>query len=180
MQIKNRQQLLVVIALSVVALFALDRIVLTPLTSAWQSRSKNITDLRNRLANGNNLIHRELGLRNHWAEMQTNALPANRSLAEQRVLDAFNRWAQESRLNVTSVSPQWHDQEDYSTLQCRVEATGSLDRVTQFLHKLEKDPMALRLETIELSSRDAEGLQISLALQVSGLVLSPPAKTSGT
>lgn len=180
MQIKNRQQILIAVAIAVVALFALDKLVISPLTKAWQDRSKAIAELRNRVANGRSLVGRERGLRNHWTEMQTNSLPANRSLAEQKVLDAFNRWAQDSRINITSVSPQWRDQEDYTTLQCRVEGSGSLERITQFLHKMEKDSMALRLETVELSSRDTEGQQISLAMQVSGLVLGANTKTAGS
>jgi Tfp pilus assembly protein PilO len=180
LQIKNRQQILIAAAVAVVALFALDKIVISPLTAAWRERSKSVSELRNRVANGRSLVGRERSLRNHWAEMQTNALPANRSLAEQKVLDSFNRWAQDSRLTITSVSPQWRDQEDYSTLQCRVEGSGNLERVTQFLHKMEKDPMALRLETVELSSRDTEGQQISLAMQVSGLVLGGNGKNAGS
>ena len=180
MHIKNRQQILVAAAIAVVALFALDKILVSPLIKAWQERTKSITELRNRVANGRGLVSRERGLRNHWAEMQTNSLPANRSLAEQKVLDSFNRWAQDSRVTITSVSPQWRDQEDYSTLQCRVEGSGSLERITQFLHKLEKDSMALRFESVELSSRDTEGQQISLAMQLSGLVLIGNSKNAGS
>ena len=36
--------------------------------------------------------------------------------------------------------------------------------------------MALRLESVELSARDKEGQQLSLGLQLSGLVLNPPPK----
>ena len=52
--------------------------------------------------------------------------------------------------------------------------------VTQFLHKMEKDSMALRLESVELSSRDTEGQQISLAMQLSGLVLGGNPKNAGS
>ena len=38
---------------------------------------------------------------------------------------------------------------------------------------IEKDPLPLRLEIVELSSRDSEGQQLALGLQVSGLVLTP-------
>jgi hypothetical protein len=34
--------------------------------------------------------------------------------------------------------------------------------------------MALKLESIEISSRDNDGQQLALGLQVSGLVLTPP------
>jgi hypothetical protein len=173
---KNRQQLLIVLAVGVVALFAADKIIFTPLIGAWKSRSKQIDDLRSQVAHGQSLIRRDQSLREHWDRMQTNALPANRSLAEQRVTEAFERWAQDSRISLTSVSPQWKDTEDYSTLQCRIEANANLEAVRRFLYDMEKDPMALRLETVEVSARDPEGQQLSLGLQVSGLVLQAPSR----
>ena len=36
--------------------------------------------------------------------------------------------------------------------------------------------MAIRIETLELSARDAEGQQLSMGLQVSGLTLAPEEK----
>ncbi|HVV00577.1 MAG TPA: hypothetical protein VHH88_04395 [Verrucomicrobiae bacterium] len=171
MKIKNRQQLLLILAIAVIALFAADHIIFTPLGNLWTSRSKEIAKLKNDVNRGQSLMRRQDSLREHWDRMRTNALPANRSLAEQQVLKAFDRWAQDSRLTVTSVSPQWRDTDDYSTLECRVEGTGSLDAVRRFLYDLEKDPSALRFESIEVSSRDAEGQQLSIAMQIGGLVL---------
>jgi hypothetical protein len=104
--------------------------------------------------------------------MNSNTLPPTPSLAEQKVFKAFEKWAQDSRVSVTSMAPQWkRDSDDYSTLQCRIEATGDLTAVTKFLYDMEKDPTALRLENLEISSRDNEGLQLAVGLQVSGLVL---------
>ena len=77
-------------------------------------------------------------------------------------------------MSITSINPQWkHDTDEYTTLQCRVEAAGSLPALSRFLFDIEKDPLPLRLEIVELSSRDSEGQQLALGLQVSGLVLTP-------
>jgi len=174
MKIKNRQQWLTIFALVVVGLFAADKLLLTPLAHLWSSRSKRVATLRKQVEDGRQLLRREQSLRSRWAQMRTNTLPNNPSLAEQQVLKAFDRWAQESRISVTSIVPQWkHDADDYMTLQCRVEAAGNMERVSQFLYNIERDAMALKLENVELSSRDNEGQQLSLGLQVSGLVLTP-------
>jgi len=172
MQIKNRQQILIAGAVAIVALFAADKILFTPLGHYWSERSAELGKLRKDVTAGKQLIGREQGLRGHWAEMNSNTLPPTASLAEQKVYKAFEKWAQDSRVSVTSISPQWkRDSDDYSTLQCRVEAAGDLSAVTKFLYDMEKDPMALRVENLEISSRDNEGLQLALGLQVSGLVL---------
>ena len=177
MKIKNRQQLLIIGVIAVAALFAGDKVILTPLGNLWTARSKQIAELKKKVESGAQLIQREQSLHNHWNQMRTNTLPVNPSRAEQQLLRAFDRWSQDSKISITSLSPQWkHDSDDYMTLQCRVEAAGNMGAVSRFLYDVEKDPMALRLEIVEISSRDAEGQQLALGLQVSGLVLTPQEK----
>src|SRR5947207_5304186 len=172
--IKNRQQLLAAAAIAVVVLFAADKLLLGPLTASWKQRATRLAELRHQVAAGSNMIKREQALRSTWERMSTNTLPNNPSLAEQQVLKAFDRWSQESRISVTSISPQWkHDSDDFITLQCRVEASGNLQTVSRFLYDIERDPMPLKLESVEISSRDNDGQQPALGLQVSGLVLTP-------
>jgi len=176
MKIKNRQQLLTIGAIVVVALFAADKLLVTPLGSLWSARSKQIATLRKKVEDGRQLIRRDESLRGRWEQMRTNTLPNTESLAEQQLLKALDRWAQASHVSMTSFGHQLkHDSDEFMTVQCRVEASGTMDRVSQFLYDLEKDPMALKLEAVEISSRDSEGQQLSLGLQISGLVLTPPA-----
>ena len=180
MNLKNRQHLLALVAGAAVALFATDKLVITPMAKGWKARQAEITKLRRQVAEGRSLVQREESLRSRWNQMQTNTLPNNSSTAEQQVLKAFDRWSQESRISILSVSPQWkHDTEDYMTLECRVEAAGNINAVTRFLHDVEKDPMALKLQTVEVSARDSEGQQLALGLQVSALVLTPRESAAG-
>ena len=58
-------------------------------------------------------------------------------------------------------------------MEYRVEAAGNLAAISKFLYDIERDAMALRLETVEISSRDNDGQQLALGLQISGLVLTP-------
>lgn len=174
MKLDKRQQLLALLAIAVVALFAGDKLVFSPLVRFWKDRSAQIAELDKKIAQGSELIKREQTIRKRWAQMRSNTLPNNNSVAEQRVLAAFDYWAQESRVSVLSITPQWKPEaDDYISLECRVEAFGSLATVSQFLYNIEKDPLGLRLESVELSARDNEGQQIALGLQISGLVFNP-------
>ncbi len=172
MKIKNRQQWLAILAGTAVLLLVADRVVLAGLSSSWKQRASRIEDLRKKVGEGRSLVLREASLRSRWEFMRTNALPQNPSLAEQQVLKGFDRWAQESRVTILSISPQWkRDADDYTTLDCRVEASGNLAAISRFIYEIEKDPMALRLQNIEIGARDNDGQQLALGLQVSGLVL---------
>jgi hypothetical protein len=177
MQIKNRQQLLIVAAVIGVALFAGDKLLFTPLVHAWDARATKIRKLRNDVARGKMLALREVGIRNHWADMQRRALTNNPSAAEQQVFRAIDSWAQDTGVVINAITPQWkHDSDDYTTYQCRVDAAGDINRLSRFMYRVEREPLALKLEAIELSARDKEGQQLSLGLQLSGLVLNPQTK----
>jgi Tfp pilus assembly protein PilO len=177
MQIKNRQQLLIIGAIVAIVLFAGDQLVLSPLTKAWSARAKHITELRQQITQGAMLVQREQSIRNRWEQMSRNALPNNTSAAEQQLFKAIDLWAQESGVTVSSITPQWkHDSDDYMTYECRVDAAGDLGKLSRFLYSVERDPMALKLELVELGARDKEGQQLSLGLQLSGLVLNTPTR----
>ena len=172
MKINNRQQLLTIAAMAAVGLLAVDRLAYTPLVKLWKSRSADIVELHGKIAGGTSLIQREQVLRRRWEQMRSNTLPVNSSQAEQQLLKAIDNWSQQSRVSLASIMPQWkHDADDYMTLDCRVEATGDLDTLSQFVYSLEKDPMALKVESLELNSHDNTGRQMTLGLQISGLVL---------
>lgn len=173
MGIKNRQQLLVILAGLAVVFLLGDNFVLTPLTKAWKDRSDRIAELRKKVAQGRVLLDREASIHGRWDHMRTNTLPSNVSAAETQVLRSFDRWSRESRIGVTSLKPQWKRAgEDYTTLEYRCDAFGNIQAVLRFLYDIEKDPMGIRIESVELTSRDNNGEQLSLSLQVSGLLLS--------
>ena len=60
------------------------------------------------------------------------------------------------------------------TLACRVEASGSLGTLSKFIYEVERGPVALRLDTVELSTHDTTGQQLTLSLEVNGLALVQP------
>ena len=177
MKIDGRQQLLAVAAMAAVVLLAADRLVYAPLTALWKARSSAAAELRQQLVTGTALLQREPVIRSRWEQMRTNTLPRNSSLAEQQFLKAIDAWSQRSRVSLTSITPQWvQDSDDYMTLSCRIEVAGDLETLSQFIYDVERDPMALKLESMELSARDSTGQQMTLGLQISGLILTPAAE----
>lgn len=177
MKIENRQQWLLVVAIAAVTLLFCDRVIIEPLRNVWKKRALEVAKLRTEVAEGNGLIRRAQVIRSLWERMQTNTLPNNPSLAQEQLLKAFENWSQESGVGINAITPQWKsDSDDYMTLVCRVDASGTLWTLSRFIYDIEKGPMALKLEAVDLSSRDNNGRQLTLGLQVSGLVLTPPSK----
>ena len=172
MKIENRQKLLLILTIAVVALYVGDLLVFEPLGKWWKSRSDNIVTLRNQVKEGKFMLLREPSIRRQWGEMSAKTLPNNTSLAEQQVLKSFDNWSQESGATVTGITPQWKiDSTNYMTLNCRVEASGDLGTLSRFVYDIEQNTMAMKLDSVEFSTHDNAGQQLTLGLQLSGLAL---------
>jgi hypothetical protein len=175
MKIENRQHALAFLAAAGVALLVADKVILAPLISGWKQRSARIVELKKSITQGALVMQRESRIRERWQHMRSHTLPDDVSEAENEVLRAFERWSDDSRISVSSIKPQWKRAgEDYVTLECRADAFGSIQTLARFLYNVEKDPLALKVETVEITSRDDNGQQLALSLQVSGLLLNPP------
>ncbi len=173
MEIKNQRQKMLFIVVGVIfALYVGDSFIFSPLAASWKDRAKQIADLRQKVSAGTNLINHAASIQGQWDRMQTNALPANTSLAEGQMLKAFERWERAAGLTRISIKPQWKDADtDYKTLECRADYNGDIAKFTRLLYEIEKDPMGLKVDNIEISARDDYGAQLTLGLQVSGLLL---------
>ena len=171
---KNRQHLLMVATITVVALFLGERLLFTPMWRSWNTRWERMAELKKKVHNGEVLLNRGDSLTSRWAEMQTNALPADAATAESQVLRAFERWSQASGVSVSSIRPQWKRAgDDYLTLECRADISGNMPDVTRFLFEVGHDPLGVKVDSADLATRDTDGAQITLGLQVSGLQLIP-------
>lgn len=171
----NRQKLLMIVAAAGVGLLVLDQLVFTPMLKGWQARTAEIAQLKKSVTGGRGVIERGPRTQGLWKEMQSQALPKDPAQAEQELIAAFDRWGRASSIEVAAIKPQWKrgNKDQTSLLECRVDATGTLATLTRFLFEVERSPMALRIDSIELSARDNNGQRLSLALLVSGLRMTP-------
>jgi len=172
-QIKNRQQFLTIITLTAVGLLALDRVVRPPLQKIWQDRAARIAKLQQQVKEGQGLLQRKTWLKGHWEDIQKSTLPNDPTAAEQEMWSGLNNWVTYSGVTLANVAPTLKQGSDpaYKTLDCRIDASGSLAELSQFLYAMETDKMALRVQSIEFTSKDNNGTSIGLGVQVSALIL---------
>ncbi|HZM04340.1 MAG TPA: hypothetical protein VFC44_15165, partial [Candidatus Saccharimonadales bacterium] len=175
METKNREKLLLIATGACVVLWLLNLFVISPLTASWKNRSKQIDDLRKSIADGHVLVRRQDSILGRWSRMNTNALASTPTVAERQLFEAFNHWVGESGVTQGSFKPQLKETDDgYSTEDCRADVTGTIQSIVRFLYDVEKDPMAVRLQGLEITSRDDTGKQLSLGMDLSGLLQPPP------
>jgi hypothetical protein len=170
-----RQRLLVIFAGAAILLLILDSVLFEPLIKTWQTHAAEIVQLQKSVSEGRGMIVRGPQMEKIWADMQANALPKEPAQAEQDVISAFDRWGRANSIELGSIRPQWKRgaTDRYSLLECRVDATGSLAALSRFLFELERSPLALRVDSVEVMSRDDSGQRLTLGLVVSGLRFAP-------
>src|SRR5690349_6548769 len=101
--------MLVMGAGAVLALFIADKAIFGPLVNAWKSRQDHISELRSAVKTDSGLVKNKDVYLAKWRKMESNALPNDRSEAEGKVLDAVERWTQDSRIKIDRRQPQWRD-----------------------------------------------------------------------
>lgn len=170
MKIKNRQQLLGIVAIAVVVLWAGDKLVFSPLVEGWKARTRQIVELKRSVSEGNRMLAREPDIRNEWEFMRSNMLSNEVSAAESQMLKTLERWKDASGISFSGKRPQWKKgDDDYMTLECRVDAAGDISALTHFLYEIERDPLGAKVDSVEITSRYPDGQQLKLGLLISGL-----------
>lgn len=169
---KPRERMLIILVVACLGILAADRLVINPLTKLWKERSSRISELRQSVNKGTQLLDREKNLADRWREMRQRSMPPQMSLTETQVFNSVNNWAQSSRLSITSLKPrQILDEVDCRKLEVRLSATGDLDAITHFLYTFGTDKQAHKIEDMDLTARDDKGSQLSLDLRFTGLAI---------
>jgi len=172
METKSREKLLLIAVGACAVLWLLNLLVVSPLTNAWHSRSDEIVKLKKEIADGAILVRREAAVRDRWDNMRANALASNPTVAERQMFTAFDHWGSSGGGAEGSFRPQVTEGDtNFSTVECRSDVSGSLDKVRDFLRAMSKDPLANKVDSFEVTSRDDNGRQLVLGLSLSGLVL---------
>lgn len=177
-KIQNRQKFLLVITISILAIFIADSVIYEPLKQNWHDRAKRIADLKAKVDEDNRLLKRKTQILAHWEHMKNNVLPPNSSQAGSAILKAKDRWVEKSGVGMEDFSPQLKQDSDpnsssdvITTWECRSDASGNMRSLLNFLWAIESDPMGVQLEDIEISAKDNSGEELTLGLTLSALVL---------
>ncbi len=172
MGFKRRERILVITAVACLVAWAADQLLIEPLWKTWNTRQQRLQEVSASLVKGGALVARKDSLDARWREMRARSLPADVPSAEQAVFQAVSRWAGDSRLGLSSLKPRWSDEDNgRRQLELSAAAQGDLEQIARFIYELERDPLAFRVEDMDITARDNRGEILSLTLRFTGLVL---------
>ena len=171
----KREKLLLTVALLAVAILIGDRLVLGPLVNSWKIRNDKIEKLERDIAKGKTLLPRLKSSMKKWRTYVSDNLNSTNTIAEDEVLRAIENWTGDSGILLTSIKPQWQKHDDrYRTYDVRLVAEGTMREAVEFVHAIESDELPLKIEQLELASREKTGKLISVSVRFAGLQIGKP------
>ena len=185
MENKERQKILIIAVVVIVALLIGNTVVYGPLVAAWTARQKEIANLQDAVRQDKALLHQKPRIMDRWQHMQDNSLTNDQSTATSALLKAIDRWSQNSGVAVENIQPQVRvdpsENPDVmiTTIECRADASGSMNSLLTFLRAINTEKMGIKLDNVELNAKDNYGQQLTMGLTISAL-LDPTAAAPAT
>ena len=175
MILSRRERYIVFATVGALALLAADYFVVTPL---WQKRSSLVAEVEAaevELERASVTFSKDRRLKRRWAEMQDKGLASDAPSAESQTLNALRRWAQESRLSLSSLKPERGERHDpqFRRLTFRVTAVGSMQSISEYLWRVRTAEVPLRVTDLSITARKEGADDLTLQLGVSTIYLSP-------
>jgi hypothetical protein len=181
MNLKKRENLILAVAAACVGLIIANKFFVSPMIETYHVRTTEIAKLQGDLLRGRSLIKREKEIGDELKNIVKNSLPDDTAIVEKQMFAAIERWKTMSGVTVTSRAPRWEKdvggdipvQAKINKLEFKIAATGNIQSITKFLYEMEADPLAIRVEDVELTSRDAAGKTLTVESRITGLVIAP-------
>jgi Tfp pilus assembly protein PilO len=168
MALSKRERVIGIATGAVLALLALDQIIVTPLDQRGREASSRVELASAELQRMDQVFQSDLGARRKWRDMAGDTLRSDAPATESQVLNAVRQWAQDSGLTLTSLKPERNEQEKgFHKITIRATAQGGMQQVARFLYAVEVAQIPVRVSDMTLSARregtDELNLQIGLA-----------------
>lgn len=179
MVVSKRERCLATAVVLVVAVFVLDRFLLTPFMNLQAQDEADKQSALGEMERATSLFALQGKLRPEWDQMLAGGLKRDAFEAESQVLRAVRNWSQEAGLALSSVKPERVALEgDFQEIIFQAAGTGPMKAVARFLWLVETTSLPLRIEDLQLGSRTEGRDDLSLQLRISTLYLAAEAGPS--
>lgn len=181
MAMSKRERYIGIVTVAVIGIFALDRIVVTPLMDRQSDLKVRLASARDDLASANRLMTTSQRLDRQWHEASGKSLKNNEPEAESQILNSIGEWAQQSGLSVSATKRERTEKEkEFVKITYRATATGSMRQVGEFLWRIQTASIPVRITDISMNSRKDGTDDLAVQLGIATVYLPPPsADTSG-
>ncbi|MEM7625071.1 MAG: hypothetical protein AAF333_05530 [Planctomycetota bacterium] len=175
---KPREKILALIIAGLAVLFAADRLIVAPVTTAFADVRDETRRLESRLAEARAMVKSRRKIERRWSAIRLAGLGDAADTARLRVQVRTSAWAQESGLNLNTLSTgRVEEGETYDELGFALTGVGTLESTGQFLLRVSQADFPLRIGDCTLTARGDERDALTLSLKLSTIVRPDTADT---
>ncbi len=181
MQSSRRQRVIINLLLATLALFALDRLALSPYLEMRDDLIHQLDSAANDLTQAHHILQLQDQLR-PLSRAMSSALTADPSAVESRLLHLLHEWQQTAGVaNASFGRLRSTESHGFTCLTFDISATGGMAPIAALLYRIETPAIPLRIDQIHITpKRDGtDDLQLNLSLSTLCRAASPaPAPTA--
>ncbi len=154
MTLSTRERIIAVATVTVLALLALDRTILTPWLDRLDAAQGVLAQQQQQLQRAEQTFNNRTRAQRKWRSLTGETLQADASTAESQVLNHVRDWASAAGLSLTALKPERSEKDAaFVKIIIRATATGSMKQMARFLHSAQTTELPLRITDLQLSSR---------------------------
>ncbi|MFC1494455.1 hypothetical protein ACFL6W_04165 [Thermodesulfobacteriota bacterium] len=179
MVISKRERLFLIVTLSVILVFLLDRYALTPFMEINERIQVEKQGLVTEIQQASRVFKQRKRIRNQWQEMVKGGLGSDASNTESKVLHVIREWSSGYGLTISSIKPDRNggEGEILKEIIFNIACKGTMDAISRFLIALENSSLPVRITEFQLGSRETDGMDMSLQLRLSAVYLAEGVNT---
>ena len=172
MVLSKRERRIFWTTLVVMVLLVSDRFVINPGLEALDSVSEEKQRLSDEVRAMRAVLNHGTTRARQWQEMIENGLMNDPSAAQSSMLHALEEWSDQSRVGLTSVTPQRPTSDrGLRDILFTVAGKGDMASIGEFVWLIEQTRMPVRINSLTLGSTNASGQDLILTLKLSLLYL---------
>ena len=177
----KRERIIGLVTAGVLAVLALDRLVLTPLTDRRTRLGEDIAKAELELQEADGLFKNNKRMTQKWNVMLAGGLKSDVPESQVQALHALRDWAQESGLPpLMLLKPDRVDtQKQFQIVTIKATAAGSMRSISEFLWRIQESDIPLRVTDMQISTRKEGTDDLMLQLGLSTLCLAPEPTPGG-
>jgi len=164
----KRERILAIIVAAACTLFVLDGYVIGPLLGSLSAMNDRREQLQAELTAATRLIETHPRLEERWRHMIQAGLWDNPAEAEAQVFTSLREWSELAGLSLASVKPQTAPGDaELAEMRFVASCQGSMRAVARFLWLAESATSPVRIEKLQLASKQEGADDLTLTLHLS-------------
>ena len=175
----KRERIIGLLTAGVLAVLALDKLVLTPLMQRGADATAALEIATAEQEAATMLIDNRGRMERRWRTMLAGGIKADVPEAETYALESIRGFGEDAGVKFNTLNPDRSEtREHFQVVYVSTSCTGTMRQISEFLWRVQTTQIPMRVTFMQVSSRRPGTDDLTLQLGVSTLCLAPPADPS--